>query len=231
MTSNRMFPFITHTANPIGGECPYGCPYCWALALQAEKQWDKYKGETRLFPKELKKRYSEGDFVFAVTMRDPCSKDVTDAMLLEIFQWMKQSPDAKFLLLTKNPHRFYQLYDRGHSFPENLYLGATIETNREKHLGSALRQKERLYWMIRLSIIEELKGRLFLSIEPVVDFDIVDFANQINQIRPWAVAIGMDNYGHKLSEPPKSKILELIRILKLEYISVFEKTIRSAWWE
>ena len=54
----------------------------------------------------------------------------------------------------------------------------------------------------------------FISIEPILDFDILIFVNMIFDIRPQFVSIGADSKKHNLSEPPEEKIIALVKSLK-----------------
>lgn len=67
---SKMFPFITRTWNPLGGECKHGCRYCWARKLAADEKMAKHQGEPRLYRRELEREFKPGDFVFVCDMLD-----------------------------------------------------------------------------------------------------------------------------------------------------------------
>lgn len=48
--SGDMFEFVTHTANPMGGECNHNCRYCFVKALKKryKAMREKYSGEPRI---------------------------------------------------------------------------------------------------------------------------------------------------------------------------------------
>ena len=228
-----MFSFINMTKNPLGGKCPYGCVYCWS---QSEKGlvnrygMKKYNGEASLYPSVLKERFGKGDFVFVVDMRDPCSPDVTDGMLLTILDWIEKSIEARFLLLTKNPKRYLEIIKRGYKFPPNVVLGATIESNRNyPDISKAPSQVDRLCWMLKLSKIKSVKNDLFIAVEPILEFDSQAFSSILHQINPWMVAIGYDNYNWHLSEPNLDTVLKFIEVLE-DFTEVEIKSLRPAWW-
>jgi len=206
--------------------------------MQNDKQWDKYKGEARIDEKTIRRKFKEGDFVFVCTMRDLMSHDVPDELITQILDQIRQSPEAKFLLLTKNPQRYIQLLDRGVTFPKNVVLGATITSNR-KHpqMSAAPSNMMRFHYMKQLEK-RELKNKRFISVEPILKMDPYQFAKFIAWIKPWAVAVGYDNYDGKLPEPrleATEKLIELLErvwIVKEERaIEVYRKTIRRAWYE
>ena len=52
--------------------------------------------------------------------------------------------------------------------------------------------------------------KLFLSIEPILDFDLDIFVQMLKEINPSYISIGADSKNHNLPEPSKEKIKELI---------------------
>jgi len=225
-----MFPFITCTANPLGGRCPGGCDYCWAQGEKGiAKRYGhvKYEGAPRLYEKVLRKRYGSGDFVFVVDMRDLFSPDVPREMILRILRWIGESPDAEFLLLTKWPERYLEFVGE---IPVNVVLGATVESNRDHPVvSSAPSLSSRLESMARVR--EAFPDhRLFVSVEPILKFDLGDFVEALKVLRPWKVAVGYDNYKYQLDEPSKSDTDDLAWSLQ-QFTDVEVKSIRKAWWE
>lgn len=231
-----MYPFITRTHNPIGGGhavqedgsirgC-YGCTYCWATALKNQYRWAKYLGEYRFIEKELKKRYKPDDFTFVCDMIDVGR--VPLPLLVRLMDWLK-TRKGRILLVTKNPKIYTDLLIMGASIPRNTYLGATIESDADHPtISKAPSQFSRLYWMTQLSQLRATRDRLFISIEPVLDFDLTKFETSIYVIKPWAVAIGYDNHGNRLPEPELAKTEALISEME-EYTTVYRKTLREKW--
>ena len=117
-----------------------------------------------------------------------------------------RSPDAMFLLQTKNPARYFEFLD---VLPGNVVLRATIESNRDYGVSKAPSPRERYEAM---SAIEW--GMKFLSIEPIMDFDFEEFSMWIKDIKPGIVELGADNYGNHLPEPRWDKIELLLNHLK-----------------
>jgi hypothetical protein len=80
----------------------------------------------------------------------------------------------------------------------------------------------------RASAMMDLKyDRKFISIEPVMDFDLGIFDRWIEEIAPIRVAVGYDNWSNCLPEPPLSKTLKLIKKLE-EFTCVNRRTLRQA---
>ena len=227
---NRMFPFITGTENPLGGKCPGGCVYCWAQGekgLAQRHKMAKYEGPPRLYPKVLKKRYGAGDFIFDCDMRDKYSPDVPDEMIFEVYRWQMMSPLARFLDLTKWPTRYPSLLSR---VPKNVVIGATVETNRSMPLEVSRAPSPMARLEAMKYVAQNTDHRTFVSVEPIMDFDVAEFASLIRAVMPWKVAVGYDNYGNGLDEPLLLKTDTFIELLE-EFTEVERKTIRKAWWE
>lgn len=221
-----MFEFITKVWNPLGGKCPHDCVYCWANALKNHYKFKKYVGKPFVIEKELKRNFKLGSFVFACDMTDLLAENVPDKCIETILAYIK-TQKCFFLLETKNPDRYLDFLDQ---MAVTVYLGATIESNRNyPEISKAPLQHDRIKAMVTLSFMQE--NPLFISIEPILDFDLDVFVEIIRRIKPWAVAIGMDNYGNKLPEPTLAKTLALIAQLESAGIKVYRKTLRKAWWE
>lgn len=210
---SRMFPFITKTWNPIGGECHIRCSYCWARKFikRNEKLKEKYSGKARLFCKELLKNFNDKDFVFVSDMRDMFEPNVPEDQIYSVLEKVETESPAKFLLLTKFPQRYHAL-----ALPDNCVAGATIETD------CGLDRQTRIDAMKYLAYPVKM-----VSIEPIMNFS-ANFALKIADIKPEFVAVGYDNYDNGLSEPSLEKTKELISFLRAKGITVYEKTMRES---
>jgi len=224
---SRMFPFITKTWNPIAGECSHKCKGCWARALAKRYGFKKYQGQPRIDEKQINHTFKAGEFIFVQDMSDLFAENVPQEVILRVFEQIKQSPDARFLLLTKNPKQYLRvIFD----IPKNCLVGATIESNRsEPKLGNAPSRISRAMWMAKIKK-DYPQLPLFVSVEPILDFDTEIFAEIIaKDIRPEFVAVGYDNYNNGFSEPNLEKTKNFIRFLKVFHeIIVYEKTLREA---
>ena len=137
---------------------------------------------------------------------------------------MRGNNSSLFLFQTKDPGALY--CDR--EYPENAILGTTIETNKH-HPGVSRAPK---VWERFIAMLELDAEKTFLSVEPIMRFDPKPFFRWITAMEPgYGVAIGYDNYNHKLPEPPKQQVLDLINDLENCGIKVYKKTIRKAWWQ
>lgn len=226
---SRMFPFITKTWNPCVG-CCHDCRYCWAKSLAETKlkHTDRYKAGfvPKMIDRELARRFKKGDFVFVCDMGDLFGLWVPRYWIWNVLKAIKKSPEAKFLLLTKNPERYL---DFEWMIPENCVCAATIETNRSTAgISKAPQPGERWRGLRDLDYPHKI-----LVAEPILEFDLTTFESWILSLRPQLdmVVLGYDNYSNKLPEPALEKTRELKKRLERKFVKVVTKTMRKAWWQ
>lgn len=202
MTLNKqagnMYPFVDYTWNPIRGKCPHECSYCYMKKFKV--------GELRLDRKALKDNLGKGNFIFVGSSTDMFAKEVYNPDITEVLMRCLKFPENTYLFQTKNPERFscYPSYFE----KMNVILGTTLESNYLTGSKIALKPYERVAEMMCL------KGRKMVSIEPIMDFDLLDFVLLIKKIKPEFVSIGADSQGHNLPEPSIEKVDMLIKELK-----------------
>jgi len=223
-----MFQDVDETWNPITG-CEHNCIYCWSRRLVEARLRGKGKYangfKPSFHPQELKRRFKPNALVFVSDMGDMFGDFIPEQWILAVLNHVKRFPKTRFLLLTKNPRRYLDLMDelKGMS---NVLLGATIETNRDEdyrrwRITRAPSVGERIKCMQKLR--EEGFENLAISIEPILDFDLGEFAKAIIEIDPQIVYVGYDNYNCNLPEPPTPKTLKLIDVLSSQGLNVKPK--------
>lgn len=199
---------IDKTWNPVVG-CLHNCSYCWArnLAETKLKDMERYKDgfKPKLIEYELSKRFYN-KFVFVTDMGDLFGTWVPSEWIAKIIDTIKKSPSSLFLFMTKNPKRYNEFLTL---FPENVVLGATIESNREYNVSKTPKAAERYQALRDLPFSKKM-----VSIEPIMDFDLEMFVQWISDIKPILIHVGYDNYSNNLVEPPLSKTKQLIDILR-----------------
>lgn len=193
--AGNMYPWVSHTWNPIRGKCPHDCSYCYMKRFKV--------GDLRLAEKELGTDLGKGNFIFVGSSTDMFAKEVPAEWIHRVLLHCCAF-DNTYLFQSKNPGRFLESL----VFPPKTVFGTTIESNREYGLGKAPMRK------FRHAAMKNLVGRKMISIEPVMDFDLSFFPNWIKEIQPEFVSIGADSKGHSLSEPDHEKVEELIRELE-----------------
>lgn len=213
-SQGNMYPWVTHTHAHLGGECPHKCKYCYVDNPRFGRP-EKYKGELRLIEPEFAVKYGEGKTIFIENCNDLFAVDVPQHFINKVIAHCLKWPDNTYVFQTKNPARYLTM---DALFPDNSIFGATIETNRDiADIGKAPRPKERMAAMVKL------QGRKFVTVEPILKFDLDELSDWIKQIAPEFVNIGADSKNHGLPEPTIEEVDSLIEVLKGWNIEIREK--------
>jgi len=175
--------------------CDFECSFCNArkTALTRLRNSPRYRDgfKPHLVEEELKRRFHPGDFVFVAYMGD--LSFAPREVIIKILEIIREQPEVRFLFCSKNPACYIRW---GLDFPDNLYAGATIETDRDYGLTKAPPPEERFMAM------EVLKHpHKFVSMEPLCDFHLRTMVDWMKAIRPEIIEIGPDNYHNNLPEP------------------------------
>lgn len=194
-----MYEWITHTWNTVKGACPHGCSYCYM------KRWGK-QNPVRFDEKEIKTDLGEDNFIFVGSSCDMFADDIPKDWIAKTLIKTWKYDKNKYLFQTKNPANV----DLGY-LPENSFLCTTIETNRwypdiMQNSPKPLLRAEAMEYTVGI-------GK-YLTIEPIMDFDLLGLLDLIKRCNPIQINIGADSGGHNLPEPSKEKVLELIEELK-----------------
>jgi len=208
---SRMFKSIERTWNVYVG-CEFNCIYCCARkqALTRFRRLPRYQdGFTpRLIEAELSRRFKPGLFIFVAYMGDIAY--ATREQFLRILNRIREFPETDFLIQTKNPEQLYiWRQDWGIVLPVNVYIGTTIESNRNYGLSKAPPPIDRFRYLTGYP-----HNHKFLSIEPIMDFDLDVLVSWVRMLQPDIVEVGADNYFNHLPEPPWWKVEELLKRLR-----------------
>ena len=213
---SRMFKTVTRTW-PIFSGCRFGCTYCWARPLIEGRlaHLPKYKNgfEPTFHAEELRCTFKPGDFVGVALMGD--ISFATAWELDAIVEVIRRFPQTSFLLQTKDPASFWRLESL---HLNTIYYGTTIESNlcNVANLAPAP--------VLRCQAMRSLKvPHKFLSIEPILDFELPGLVEWVQAIGPEIVEVGADNYNNHLREPPWSKVETLLAELRKFVPTVVEK--------
>jgi len=191
-----MYSWVTHTWNPIKGECPHGCSYCYM------KRWGKQK-PIRLDEKELNTDLGTGNFIFVGSSCDMFADEIPWEWTFNTLLYCWKYNDNTYLFQSKNPKKF----DLINALNLNNYkLCTTIETNRY-YPDIMQRSPKPVDRAIELS---RLTGDKYVTIEPIMDFDLDELVGLVKMCNPIQVNIGADSGHNHLPEPSKDKILALI---------------------
>lgn len=198
-----MYEFVNFTFNVIKGACYHDCSYCYM------KRWGKLN-PIRFDEKELKTDLGKGNFIFVGSSNDMFAKEVPDEWIREVKKHLDKF-DNKYLLQTKNPARYFD-----YGFSDNYILGTTIESNRhyDEIKGNTPEPWKRAIPMMMID------NKKFVTIEPILDFDLDGFVTMLERINPYFINIGADSMNNGLPEPSQKKVNELIKRLSFSKITI-----------
>ena len=207
-SKGNMYEFVTHTWNTVKGECPHGCGYCYMKGMA--KRFCKQQSPIHFDEKELKTNLGEGNFIFVGSSNDLFARLHPDGWVYDTLAHCCTHHKNRYLFQSKNPKRMYN--NTAFKCFQNSIAGTTIETNRlNKYMGLAPHPVERSFYLRK---INQSGIDTFVTIEPIMDFDLSSFLKLIENVNPIQVNIGADSGNNHLPEPPKEKILELIAALE-----------------
>jgi len=199
-SKGNMYEFITHTWNTVKGECPHGCSYCYMHRFGKQRP-------VRFDAKELKTDLGEGNFIFVGSSCDMFAESIDDVWIDKTLKKCREH-DNSYLFQSKDPQGIHYY---SNFLPAKTVICTTIETNRwyPKIMVRSPRPEYRAYWMNALR-----DHSRYVTIEPVMDFDLRELVDLISKCEPVQVNIGADSGNNHLPEPPAEKILALIDELK-----------------
>ncbi|MFQ4137844.1 DUF5131 family protein [Nodosilinea sp. PGN35] len=195
-STNEMVDWAWWTWNPVTG-CWHGCQYCYARdianrfyetkfeptfhpnRLEAPKNM-KPMTEARIISEAKKRRVKVEDAyifsknVFTCSMADLFGKWVPENWIMSVFDSVKKSPEWNFLFLTKFPQRLQEINDKLGGFPDNVWVGTTVDTQARVSLAekSFKRIEARVKWLSIEPMLEPLK---FKSLDM---FDLIAIGGQ-----------------------------------------------------
>jgi len=213
---SNMYQWLSHCHTHLGGECSHRCKYCYVDNPIGGRS-PRYSGPVRLLEEELDVAYNQGKVIFIEHMNDLFAKDVPDEFIKRIIAHTVVFPYNTYVFQTKNPQRMLEWTK---FMPKVCILGTTIETNREMDISEAPSPFFRYQAM--KNVPKEFKR--FLTIEPVLDFDVNEFAKWIGEINPDYINLGADSKNHNLPEPTVEKVMELVEVLHGLGVELREKS-------
>lgn len=222
----RMFKTVKDTLN-VGKGCTFNCSYCNVRKqivprLKVNPATERYRDgfAVRLFRDRLEnpdyKRGGDG-LVFIWYMGDWMCPAVLDEWIREILGVVRRDPNTEFLSCSKNPERYSDFLDE---LPPNLWLGTTIETNREiaDRFTNAPPVRRRYRAMVKLDWRKK-----FLAIEPKMVCDPPVLLEWVEDMGIKIVEVGADNYGNNLPESTPEQVEYLLGGLRKICDVVVEK--------
>jgi DNA repair photolyase len=202
-SKGNMYSWVTHTWNTVKGECPHGCTYCYM------KRWGKQKA-VRFDEKELNTDLGSGNFIFVGSSCDLFAEGISRVWITDTLVKADFYTGNNYLFQSKNPERFREFKNY---LPDGkrTRLCTTIETNRiySEIMGNTPSPFNRA-----LAMNQFIEYPLFVTIEPIMDFDLDEMVRIIKLCHPNQVNIGADSGNNNLPEPSRDKLIALINELK-----------------
>ena len=228
----NMYKLSVGQWSPFAG-CNHKCLYCINSFQRQVKRWAKKNcpecyeftphttHSKRLNQSLPNTKYMQ--FIFTCSSGDMAYCD--DVRYLErIIDRIRREPNKTFLIQSKDPKTFNRI-----TFPKNVILGTTLETNRDDlYEGVSQAPKPSQRYEDFLKIRHSLK---MVTIEPVIEFDMDGMVSWIENINPCMVWLGYDSGKNRLPEPELKKVKELYWQLGQKGFMVVLKKIRKAWNE
>jgi DNA repair photolyase len=197
--SGNMYEFITHTWNPIRGECFHDCSYCYIKAMS--KRYGVDRKQLQFVEKEMKTKLGKGNYIFVGSSTDMFSEMVKDEWIEKVLELCGSHIENKYLFQSKNVGRMAKFKSK---FQKNSIIATTVESNREyEEYNNSPAIFERIRYLT------EFENKM-ITIEPIMKFDIEQLVNFIYIANPQQVNIGADSGNNNLWEPEKHDIEKLI---------------------
>ena len=201
ISKGNMYDFVTHTWNTIKGQCYHDCSYCYM------KRWKNLK-PARFDEKEMKTDLGKGKFIFVGSSNDLFSvRNGYDWISRTLYHCTKY-PENKYLFQTKNPE---EMSYWGNALPDNTVICTTLESNRHYsgHMNNSPHPSSRQLYFRNMIHFDK-----YITIEPILEFDLLDFVEMIKNCNPIQVNIGADTGNNNLPEPSWFQVESLIKELE-----------------
>lgn len=222
MTKNKgnMYEFVTHTHNFIHGECYHDCSYCYMKLIGRGML-----GSARLGEKDFISLGSE-NFIFVGSGIDMWAANIPDDWIVRVLDHCDKY-ENKYLFQTKSPERFTAFLEHP-TIQNKSVLCTTLETNRwyKDVMRQAPAPSNRVKNMGRIS---QSGIPVFVTAEPLMDFDIDEFVEMLHRSHPMQVNIGRNtNRQVAVPEPSYEKVQELAKRLS-SFTNIHIKANASCW--
>jgi DNA repair photolyase len=182
------------------------------------KAWGTLR-PARFDDKELKVDLGEGNTIFVGNSNDMFASNIPDDWIDKTIDHCKKFNNT-YVFQTKNPGRLVEMEIK---LPK-LNIGTTIETNRQDLSNLISKAPSVFDRSLAMTKLHNLGIKTFITIEPIMEFDLNDLVDLIVQASPDFINIGADSKFSGLIEPSKAKVDQLIQTLKSKGMTIREKT-------
>jgi DNA repair photolyase len=219
--TGNMYPWVDYVHSYLRGACPYECPYCYVQAIARRFGNTALQGPLRFAEKELKANYGaekyHGKTIFVEHTHDLFHPDVNPNDMLEVLIKCQKAKSTRFVFQTRNTH-IASLWRE--DLPQGSIVGTTIETNRT--IGKAPAPTERAIYL-KQTRNGANRCSSFITIEPILAFDLGEMIELIEIAEPDFINIGADSKGTGLEEPTAIEVKRLIDAIQVLGIEIRTK--------
>ncbi|MHC4496657.1 MAG: DUF5131 family protein, partial [Planctomycetota bacterium] len=175
MAQNSKIEWTESTWNPVTGctKISAGCKHCYAermamrlKAAGSPNYAEGFRVTLHEHALEIPLRWKRPRTIFVNSMSDLFHKDVPFDFISKIFDVMHQASHHRFQILTKRSRRLLQLNSKL-TWPENVWMGVTVENNECAFRIDDLRQTDAA---IKFISFEPLLGPI-----PDINFKSIDW--------------------------------------------------------
>ena len=209
ISKGNMYEWVTHTWSPISG-CVHQCKYCYVRTYRTLTVEPKINRND--FP-----NLGEGKTIFVGHMCDMFSWNVPIRWIEDVYNHCIKHPKNKYVFQTKNPGRLVQIFK---TLSNNFIIGTTIETD---NANLVRKYSQAPLPKLRAEGLSLVTNEKFLTIEPIMKFDIDGFIELFKIAKPNWINIGADSKGHNLPEPTITEIQSLVTELEILGIQIRKK--------
>lgn len=212
LSKGDMYGFITHTWNPIKGRCYHDCAYCY-MKSKIQNPPPVYLDES-----ELNGIFQQNQFIFIGSGTDDFALDVPSEWISKVLDFCIEATShqvdgqkTRFLIQTKNPERILEFIDHPLFKTQQIVVCTTIETNRHypEIMNNAPLPQQRAEAMAKIA---EHGIMTYVTIEPIMDFDLAEMIALIKMCKPEQVNIGAESK-HRVKIPQPVTVNQIIRLV------------------
>jgi DNA repair photolyase len=167
------------------------------------KRWGKLN-PVRFDEKELKTDLGKDNFIFVGSSCDMFADDIPEMWIEKTLLICDNFTENKYLFQTKNPKNIRRI------LAHESIVCITIES--DIYYKDVMKNSPMP--LLRFEESKYIRHPLYITIEPIMDFNIDLFHLHLKDLNPVQINIGADSGNNNLPEPPKEKILELISELE-----------------
>lgn len=219
--TGNMYDWVTHTWSCLQGQCPHECSYCYVKNGKWTANSPAYQGSPRLEPNFDKVKLGTGKVIFVAHMSDLFARGVPDEMIRTILAKCNENYRNRYVFQTKDPENALNFKDL---ISPTSTVGTTIETDSSILIGRFSSAPNPISRSLALQEFRPYGITTFLTIEPIMKFNMGALLQVIKMARPDWINIGADSKGCNLPEPTWNEVQDLIQGIRDLGIEVREKS-------